>query len=204
MPPRSARRPDSGNGNRHTRHRSSSEDTGLDEPRDTAPDHHQRASGAARLELVWGKGVIAAVVILLVMGAVGWALNPSVDDFAWFLRLRRPAWLTFEALIPLIWIGIYACFYASALLSWSATSSWGLMAGYLGLLLLVQSYTWLICRTRCLRNGTRIGFAGWAWGVALAVVVAPQSQPAWLLLIPYLLWSPVGTAVTWQMQRLNR
>ncbi|MEB3262394.1 MAG: sensory protein, partial [Cyanobacteriota bacterium] len=27
---------------------------------------------------------------------------------------------------------------------------------------------------------------------------------AWLLLLPYLLWSPIGTLVTWQMQRLNR
>ena len=25
-----------------------------------------------------------------------------------------------------------------------------------------------------------------------------------VLLIPYLLWSPVGTFVTWQLQRLNR
>jgi benzodiazapine receptor len=24
------------------------------------------------------------------------------------------------------------------------------------------------------------------------------------LLVPYLLWSPIGTLVTWQMQRLNR
>jgi tryptophan-rich sensory protein len=38
----------------------------------------------------------------------------------------------------------------------------------------------------------------------LANWVAPHSQPALLLLIPYLLWSPVGTLVTWQMQRLNR
>jgi tryptophan-rich sensory protein len=40
--------------------------------------------------------------------------------------------------------------------------------------------------------------------VALALVVLPQSGPAVLLLIPYLLWSPIGTLVTWQMQRLNR
>jgi tryptophan-rich sensory protein len=25
-----------------------------------------------------------------------------------------------------------------------------------------------------------------------------------VLLVPFLLWSPVGTLVTWQMQRLNR
>jgi tryptophan-rich sensory protein len=78
------------------------------------------------------------------------------------------------------------------------------MAGYLLLMVLVQSYTWLICRTRRLANGAVVGLAGWLWGVALTVVVAAPSQPAALLLIPYLLWSPVGTLVTWQMQRLNR
>jgi benzodiazapine receptor len=72
------------------------------------------------------------------------------------------------------------------------------------LLILVQSYTLVICRTRRLRNGTAIGFIGWVWGVALAVAVAPVALAAWWLLLPYLLWSPVGTAVTWQMQRLNR
>jgi tryptophan-rich sensory protein len=39
-------------------------------------------------------------------------------------------------------------------------------------------------------------------------VLAGTSQSVSLLasqlLIPYLLWSPVGTLVTWQMQRLNR
>ena len=146
----------------------------------------------------------AAVVILLVIGALVVLIMPSQEEFSWFLRLRRPAWLTFEGWIPLIWLLIYGCFYGSALLSWSRSGSWWLMAGYLGLLLLVQSYTWLICRTRRLANGTALGLAGWLWGVALAVVVAATSQRAAWLLIPYLLWSPVGTLVTWQMQRLNR
>ena len=146
----------------------------------------------------------AAIVILLVIGTLVVVIMPSQDDFAWFLRLRRPGWLTFEALIPLIWLTIYACFYASALLVWYRTSSLLLMSGYLLLLLLVQSYTWLICRTRRLANGTGVGLAGWLWGVALSVLVVRVSQPALFLLIPYLLWSPVGTLVTWQMQRLNR
>lgn len=146
----------------------------------------------------------AALLILLVMVGVGVLLNPSREQFSWFIRLRRPAWLTFEGLIPLIWIGIYACFYASALLAWNASWSWALMGGYLALLVLVQSYTWLICHTRRLANGTGVGLAGWLWGVALCVLVARPSQPSALLLIPYLLWSPVGTLVTWQMQRLNR
>ncbi|MFZ9620769.1 MAG: TspO/MBR family protein [Prochlorococcaceae cyanobacterium] len=146
----------------------------------------------------------AALVILLVIAGVGGTLNPSRADFGWFLQLRRPRWLTFERWIPLIWIAIYSCFYASALLSWNAAWSFALMAGYLVLLVLVQSYTWLICKTRSLASGTAVGLAGWLWGVALAVLVADTSKPAVLLLIPYLLWSPVGTLVTWQMQRINQ
>jgi tryptophan-rich sensory protein len=72
------------------------------------------------------------------------------------------------------------------------------------LLVLVQSYTWLICTTRRLASGTLVGLAGWCWGVALSVVVVRDSSPALVLLVPYLVWSPVGTLVTWQMQRLNR
>ena len=146
----------------------------------------------------------AAILILVVIGTLVVVIMPSQDDFAWFLRLRRPGWLTFEGLIPVIWLLIYACFYASALLVWNRTASLWLMGSYLLLLLLVQSYTWLICRTRRLATGTGVGLAGWLWGVALTVMVLPVTQPAALLLLPYLLWSPVGTLVTWQMQRLNR
>ncbi|MEB3260758.1 MAG: tryptophan-rich sensory protein [Cyanobacteriota bacterium] len=145
-----------------------------------------------------------AALLAGVMAAVVVALTPSRDDFQWFLRLRRPRWLTFEPLIPVIWLLIYACFYASAFLLWQTTRQGWLVAAYLPLLVLVQSYTWLICRTRNLRAGTTVGFAGWAWGVALAIIVLSHSLSAALLLIPYLLWSPVGTFVTWQMERLNR
>ncbi|MEB3199039.1 MAG: tryptophan-rich sensory protein [Synechococcaceae cyanobacterium] len=148
--------------------------------------------------------MLAAVVILLVMVLVALSLNPSRQQFAWFMRLRRPAWLGFERWIPLIWLLIYACFYASALLAWTASADPRLMAAYLLLLLLVQGYTWLICRTRRLANGTAIGFAGWVWGIALAIALLPRASTAALLLVPYLLGSPVGALVSWQMQRLNR
>lgn len=148
--------------------------------------------------------MLAPLLILIVMLAVGLSLNPSREQFAWFMRLRRPAWLGFERWIPLIWISIYGCFYGSALLSSNAGGGWLLMAAYLVLLLLVQGYTWLICRSRSLANGTLIGLAGWLWGMALAAVAGGASRPAAILLIPFLIWSPVGTLVTWQMQRLNR
>ena len=146
----------------------------------------------------------AAVLILIVMLAMVLSLNPSREDFIWFLRLRRPAWLRFERRIPLIWLLIFVCFYASAVLTWASSGNLWLMAGYGLLLLLVQSYTLVICRSRRLRPGTVVGGLGWLWGVILSLLVAEWSTAAGLLLVPYLLWSPVGTFVTWQMQRLNR
>ncbi|MFN7900878.1 MAG: TspO/MBR family protein [Synechococcaceae cyanobacterium] len=148
--------------------------------------------------------MVAALVILGVMLVVAAGLNPSAEQFRWFLRLKRPAWLSFERWIPLIWICIYACFYAAALLTWQATGSRWLMLLFLALLLLVQSYTLVICRSRRLAYGTRVGLLGWLVGLALAQLLRPRAPAAAGLLVPYLLWSPVGTFVTWQMQRLNR
>jgi translocator protein len=146
------------------------------------------------------------LTILLLLGLVIAVLTPSRQQFAWFLRLRRPRWLTFERWIPLIWSLIYLCFYASALLRWGAGGAAAplAMAAYLVLLVLVQSYTLLICRTRRLAWGTAAGLAGWIWGLGLALATLAVSPVAALLLVPFLLWSPIGTFVTWQMQRLNR
>jgi tryptophan-rich sensory protein len=110
----------------------------------------------------------------------------------------------FEGLIPLIWLLIYGCFYISAWLTWQASWSALWMATYLLQLVLVQSYTLLICRSRSLGRGTAIGFAGWVWGIALTLGIRAVSPLAAALLLPYLLWSPVGTWVTWQMRQLNR
>ncbi len=145
----------------------------------------------------------AWLTILLVMAVAIAALTPSRKEFGWFLRLRRPRWLTFERWIPLIWSLIYLCFYASALLTWSASGDRPTMVGYLLLLLLVQSYTLLICRTRRLVWGTAAGLAGWLWGLGLGLRVAALSGLAAWLLLPFLLWSPIGTFVTWRMQKLN-
>ncbi len=145
----------------------------------------------------------AWLVIAAWMGLVIFVLTPSRRQFRWFLQLRRPSWLTFERWIPAIWLVIYFCFFGSALKAWAASGNGLLLAAYLLLLVLVQSYTWVICRTRRLRNGTLVGLAGWLWGMVLAGALLPVSRPAALLLVPYLLWSPVGTFVTFRMERLN-
>ncbi|CCQ52669.1 FIG00564614: hypothetical protein [Crocosphaera watsonii WH 8502] len=77
------------------------------------------------------------------------------------------------------------------------------MAGYLLLEVLVMAYTPVMCKLRSLRAGTIIGATGFFWGLILAVFLWPISRESVFLLLPYLLWSPVGTYVTWEMIFLN-
>jgi translocator protein len=143
------------------------------------------------------------LLILILMEGVILMINPTRRDFAWYQGLRRPRWVTFSASIPLIWLLINACFYLSALVSWHASNSWPLVFAYLLLMVLVESYTWLMCRTRRLSTGTILCILGWVYGVLISLYLVPLSPMAALLLVPYLLWAPLEALITWEMRRLN-
>jgi translocator protein len=146
----------------------------------------------------------AWLVIVIVAVLVGVGLNRLIpSDQRWFYRLRRPTWLTFEGAIPLIWITIFIAAGWSAYAVWQTSQSWGLMAGYLLLEIVTLSYTSVMCFFRKLRVGVVIGATGFFVAVLLAIAVLPVSQLGAWLLVPYLLWSPIGTFVTWKMMALN-
>jgi translocator protein len=131
----------------------------------------------------------------------------SSRDWRWFNGLRRPRWLTFERVIPLIWISIFICGATSANLSWLAqpgtAPTWRLMGLYLALEIVTLAYTPVMCKLRSLKAGTLLGAAGFALGLLLFSLAIQRSAWAAGLLVPFLLWSPVGTYVTWEMMRLN-
>jgi benzodiazapine receptor len=139
---------------------------------------------------------------------VAFVLNRlSPRDIRWFNRLRRPPWLTFEGAIPFIWIGIFISGGWSAYRVWivnpGTSQTWFLMGCYLLLEVLVLAYTPVMCKLRSLKIGTLIGATGFFWGLFISWLVWPISGSAFALLLPYLLWSPIGTYVTWQMIPLN-
>ncbi|WP_310487576.1 TspO/MBR family protein [Chamaesiphon sp. VAR_69_metabat_338] len=149
------------------------------------------------------------LVIGIVAVAVAFGLGRlnTPEGYRWFNRQRRPAWLTFEGLIPVIWTVILICGVWSAYNVWEAAPSknppWGLMAGYLLLEVAIMLYTPSMFWFKNLRAGTIVGAAGWVLGLILTILVYPVSSTATFLLIPYLLWSPIGTYVTWVMEGLN-
>ena len=82
-------------------------------------------------------------------------------------------------------------------------NSWVLLGYYLVLELVTLSYTPIMCRLESLRAGTLIGATGWLLAILLAIAIQPRSTLATLLLLPYLIWSPIGTYTTWSMIQLN-
>ncbi len=149
------------------------------------------------------------LAIAIVTLIVPFGLNRliSSQDFRWFKNLSRPNWLTFEGAIPIIWTVIFICGAWSAYNIWETkpggNAPWLLMGFYLLVEISISLYTLVMCKTRSLKIGTIIGGTGFFLGAILAVIVFPISTTAFWLLVPYLLWSPVGTFVTWKMMQLN-
>lgn len=143
--------------------------------------------------------VIGAVTLLVALGSS--FLRPK--DIKWFARLRRPRWLTFEALIPVIWTIVFICGAWSAYIVWERTQNWPLMAFYVLVEVTIVLYSPVMLWTRSLRVGTFIGGLGFVLGLILTFLVWQISGWAALLLVPYLLWSPIGTYTTWEMSKLN-
>lgn len=143
----------------------------------------------------------------------GGSLLTSLRD-PWFQNLLRPNWLTFESLIPLIWSVIWICATISAILVWEKTRDrprrgliphrpWLLMGLYAALALLTSLYSPVVVELRTLLGGLIVGGAATLIAYILAVLVRPISDKASWLLLPYLLWGPVGTYLTWVLMQLN-
>jgi tryptophan-rich sensory protein len=148
--------------------------------------------------------IIATVTFLVSLG--GFAIR-SRQDLRWAKRLDRPNWLVFEPAIPLIWTIIFACGAWSATIVWqhdpNSLKTWVLMGFYLLLEITTVAYIPLTLRLRSLAVGTALGGLGLMFGLVLAVIVWSVSHTAAFLLLPYLLWSPIGTYTTREMIDLN-
>lgn len=147
--------------------------------------------------------IIGGVTLLVAIG--GFLFKPR--DLKWAAQLERPNWLTFEPLIPVIWTSIFTCGAVSAYIVWEkepgSLKTWLLMGLYLTLELITVSYTTVTLRTRSLTVGTIIGATGAVLSVVLTLTVWQISDLAAVLLLPYVIWSPIGSYTTWEMIRLN-
>lgn len=147
--------------------------------------------------------VIGAVTLLVALGSN--IILPK--DVKWFKRLQRPKWLTFEAAIPIIWTIVFICGAWSAYIVWEtdpgSQKTWWLMGFYLLVEIAIVAYNPVMLRLHSLKAGTIVGAIGSILGIILAITVWSVSPWASLLLVPYIIWSPIGTYTTYEMMQLN-
>lgn len=147
--------------------------------------------------------VIGGITFLVASGSS--LIRPR--DISWEKRLDRPKWLFFEPAIPFIWTAIFACGTISAVLVWesdpSSLKTWLIMGLYLLVEVITVAYIPATLRLRSLKVGTILGGIGAILGVLLTLTVSQISGLAALLLLPYVIWSPIGTYTTTQMIELN-
>lgn len=147
--------------------------------------------------------VIGGITFLVALGS--FLFRPR--DIPWAKHLDRPRWLFFEPAIPVIWTVIFACGACSAVLVWQADPgsfrTIVLMALYLFLEIVTVAYIPATLRLRSLAVGTVLGVLGALVGVGLLFAVGQFSIQAALLLLPYVIWSPIGAYTTRRMIDLN-
>ncbi|MFB2938864.1 TspO/MBR family protein [Aerosakkonemataceae cyanobacterium BLCC-F154] len=147
--------------------------------------------------------VIGGISLIVALGTM--LMRPR--DTFWGIELRRPKWLVFEPAIPFIWTFIFICGTGSAILIWDkdpgSLKTWLLMALYLLLEVVTVAYIPLTLRLRSLTVGLILGAGGLVLAISLTLIIWPISGLAAALLMPYLLWSPIGTYTTWEMIQLN-
>ncbi|MBD3882042.1 TspO/MBR family protein [Phormidium tenue FACHB-886] len=143
------------------------------------------------------------ITLLVALGS--FLIRPR--DIPWATRLDRPRWLFFEPAIPFIWTAIFACGSWSAALVWRQQphtwQTWLLMVLYLLVEIVTVAYIPATLRLRSLAVGTVLGGLGAVLGVALLLTVWQISAEAALFLLPYVIWSPIGTYTTRRMIDLN-
>lgn len=147
--------------------------------------------------------VAEGVAFILAFGS--FLIRPR--DIPWAAHLDRPRWLFFEPAIPFIWTAIFAAGAWSASLVWDldpgSVKTWLLIALYVLVEIVTVAYIPATLRLRSLAIGTLLGQSGVILGAVLTLMVWPISGLAALLLLPYLLWSPIGTYATRRMIDLN-
>lgn len=139
------------------------------------------------------------LVILLLMGLVIVAIQPAAAGFDWYQSLRRPAWFRWHLWLPVLRPAGQLGLYLSLLLVHGRHGNWLWVWVYLLLLAIAEAALAIVCWSHQLAPGCLIALLGWIGGLALLVAVWSLSLPAALLLIPFLLLTPLEALVQWQM-----
>lgn len=135
-------------------------------------------------------------------------LGSTITDLGpWYQELRKPEWQPADPVFAIAWTTIFALAAASAAIAWRAAPrgparEWlvGVYAlnGFLNLL-------WSLLFFRLQRPDWALAEVGALWLSIVAMIIfsARHSTLASVLLVPYLVWVSLASALNFDVVRLN-
>jgi tryptophan-rich sensory protein len=150
----------------------------------------------------WGVLVVASLVTLAVAIAGGVLTEIGV----WYNSLRFPPWKPPNWAFGPIWTTIFVLAVLSATLAWAGASP--SQRPWLMALFLANAFfniLWNVLFFKWRRPDWALIETGFLWGSILALIlfIRPISQPAALMLAPYLIWVTIAWALNLAIVRRN-
>ncbi len=150
-------------------------------------------------------GLVGWFVVTLAAASVG-ALT-SVRAARFYGQLSQPSWAPPAWLFEPMWTVLYVLMAVAAWLVWRAHgfSGAGMALGLFFVQLVANAlWSWLFFVLR--RGALSMAEIVLLWLLILATILAfwPLHRLAAMLLLPYLAWVSVASALTWSLWRANR
>ena len=147
-----------------------------------------------------GFGVFA--LLALATASSGAVFTPD----AWYREINKPSWTPKDWVFPTVWTPLYVLIAVSGWLVWREAGVAGAalpLAVYL--LQLVLNAGWSAIFFGMKRPGLALAEVLVLWlSIALTIVLFwPISPLAALLLVPYLVWVTIASALNFQVWRMN-
>jgi len=147
-----------------------------------------------------GLGVFA--LLALAAASSGAVFTPD----AWYRAMNKPSWTPADWVFPTVWTPLYVLIAASGWLVWREAGVAGAalpLAVYV--IQLVLNAGWSAVFFGLKKPGLAFAEVIALWlSIALTIVLFwPISTTAALLLVPYLVWVTIATALNFQVWRMN-
>ncbi len=145
------------------------------------------------------------LVVSYLAGAAG-ALFIRPNMRGWYMTLRRPGWAPPRWVFRTVWAVLYAAIGLAAWLVWRSGGTGRGIALALFALQWVLNVVWPALFFGLRRFDLALLESAVLWLSVLAMLAAfwSVSVPAGALMIPYLVWATVATALNYDYWRLNQ
>lgn len=146
--------------------------------------------------------ILVAIAPLLLGAATGLATRSDVDS-PWYRSLRKPSWMPPRAAFGPVWTVLYVLMGLAAARVYAKAGPGPAMALFGAQLLLNIAWSFLFFKVKSLAWALADIWALWLVLAATVASFAGIDTVAAVMMLPYLAWTTLATALTWTLYSTN-